>query len=205
MKTLIASAVLSLLAVHFAFSQETDSSSVQPLKPEAGKEFELIKAVPQGEQRRMERQKHYLERVAQDRANFSPVILKELEDLYQVGNLKPKSPEARASLEKLIQDSRFEKTNRYGCALIYLATIPGVMNVEDLLKKAIAEYSDCWYGDGVNIGGYATYLLADYYHDLDNKEAAKKYFSQLKTKYPDAIGHAGQMLADKIPSEYTEG
>ena len=205
MKTFIASAVLSLLAAQFAFSQETEPSSAQPLKPEAGKEFELIKAVPQGEQRRMERQKHYLERLGQDRSNFSPALLKELEDLYQVANIKAKSPEARASLETLIQDARFEKTNRYGCALIYLATIPGVMNVEELLKKAIAQYSDCWYGDGVNVGGYATYLLADYYHGLANKEAAKQYFSQLKTKYPDAIGHAGQMLADKIPSEYAEG
>lgn len=198
MKTLITSAVLTLLVVNFAVSQEAD----QPLKPEAGKEFELIKAVPQGEQRRLERKKYFLERQSQDRANFSPLILRELEDVYQIANLKAKTPEAQASLEKLIQDPRFEKTNRYGCALIYLATIPGVINDEELLKKAIDEYSDCWYGDGVNVGAYATYLLGDYYHGLANKERAKQYFSQLKTKFPDAIGHAGQILADKIPSEY---
>ena len=203
MKKFITFAVLTLSTVNFVFSQETDSST-QPLKPESGKEFELIKPVSQGEERRLERQKHFLVRQSQDRANFSPVLLRELEDLYQIANIQSKTPEAKAGLEKLIKDSRFEKTNRFGCALIYLATISGTMNVEELLKKAVEEYSDCWYGDGVNVGAYATYLLGGYYHGLANKEAAKQCFSQLKTKYPDAIGHAGQILVDKIPSEYTE-
>lgn len=205
MKTLITSAVLNCLFAGFIFSQEADTQIATPVKPESGKEFELIKAVPQGEQRRLERQKHFLERQNLDKRNFSPVILKDLEDLYQVANIKAKTSEATSSLEKIIADSRFEKTNRYGCALIYLATIPGVANAESLLKKAAEQYSDCWYGDGVNVGAYALYLLGDYYHGLANREAAKKYFKELKTKFPDAIGHAGQILADNIPAEYAEG
>lgn len=188
--------LVSILSAH--------SEEKKPLSPEPGKEFSLISAVPGGEARRLERQQKFLDRQSQDKRTFSAAILKEIEDLYQSQNLKKNSSEAKTSLEKLVNDSRFEKSNRVGCALVYLATTDNPEKVEDRLKLAIEKYSDCWYGDGVNVGALARLRLGEYYYRNGKKDEANKLFKELKQNYSDAIGHAGEILVDTIPSGMAE-
>lgn len=183
----------------FLFAANAGDESIVPLKPEPGKEFQMISATPQGEQRRIERQKHFLERQAKDRKMFDSFTLREIEDLYQTQNTDKNSAQSRLNLEKIISDPRFENANRVGCALLYLATMENPEKVEERLKLAIEKYSDSWYGSGVNVGAYARFKLGMYYWRNGEKEKASKLFNEIRTDYPDATGHAGEILTEKIP------
>ena len=66
------------------------------------------------------------------------------------------------------------------------------------MKKAIEGFSDCFYGNGVQVGAYARLYLAHHYKNKGDKEKADELFAEVKEKYPDAIDHRGNFLADSI-------
>ncbi|HKI70532.1 MAG TPA: hypothetical protein VKA67_13160, partial [Verrucomicrobiae bacterium] len=61
----------------------------------------------------------FAERMAQDRAKYKVEQLHDAEALYQVANRKWGTPEAKDSLEKMIE--KYPDMNRTGCAVLYLA------------------------------------------------------------------------------------
>ena len=136
------------------------------------------------------------ERMRKDSAVYSRDQLREIENLYQVANRKWRSQEGKDSLKQLIK--KFDKANRTGCALLYLGQMSKGKEKENYLKKAIDGFSDCYYGDGVQVGAYARYHLAYYYKEKGQNKRAAKLFKEITSKYPDAIGHNGRLLSDQM-------
>jgi len=137
-------------------------------------------------------------RMREDAKAYTPEQLKEIEKLYQLANRGDSDPEVvKQNLQKVITD--YPKSNRAGCATMYLAQrSEGDLRL-DYLKEAETTYADCFYGDGVQVGAYALWYQAHYYWKEGDKATAEAILKQLKAKYPDAIDHKGNLLADLIP------
>lgn len=136
------------------------------------------------------------ERMQKDLKVYSREQLQEIETLYQVANRKWRSEQGKQSLEKLIE--KFDKANRTGCALLYLGQMSEGKRKENYLRKAIAEFSDCYYGNGVQVGAYARLHPAYYFTKTGQEKKTKEMFQEISDKYPDAIDHSGKPLADII-------
>ena len=89
---------------------------------------------------------------------------------------------------------KYDKANRTGCALLYLGQMSDGTKKEDYLNKAIADFSDCWYGDGVQVGAFARFILAQHYRSNKQLEKGEKLLQEMEQMYPDAIDHNGQPL-----------
>jgi hypothetical protein len=136
------------------------------------------------------------ERMRKDTEIYSRDELREIERLYQVANKQWKTQEGKDSLKALIE--KFDQANRTGCALLYLGQMSTGDEREDYLKQAIEEFSDCFYGDGVQVGAYARYYLAYHYKNAGEQNKAAKLFSEMEQQYPDAIDHKGNLLSTLI-------
>lgn len=136
------------------------------------------------------------QRMREDSSVYSREQLREIESLYQVANKKWRSQEGKDSLKQLID--KFDKANRTGCALLYLGQMSQGKEKEEYLQKAIDGFSDCYYGDGVQVGAYARYYLAYHFKEIGKEGEAEALFEEIVSKYPDAIDHKGRFLADRI-------
>ena len=148
---------------------------------------------------RGERRKQFMSRHDQDRKRYNETELREIEEFYQLFSrqYKYKSPEALENFKKLI--SKYPQANRTGCALLYLGQMcPDRPQAEDYLRQAIANYSDCWYGDGVQVGAFARFYLAGYYRQSGKNPEAEKLCQEIRDKYPDAVTHNGKPLANEL-------
>lgn len=132
------------------------------------------------------------ERMYKDDKIYSDKELKEIELLYQAANKNWKSEEGKASLEKLIK--KYRNANRTGCALLYLGQMTRGKDQENYLNQAIQWHSDCFYGDGVQVGAFARFFLANTYLRRGEKDKAARLFKDIKNKYSDAITHNHQRL-----------
>jgi len=133
------------------------------------------------------------ERMRQDSTVYSAGELKEIESLYQVANQKWKTQQGKDSLKLLIE--KYDKANRTGCALLYLGQMSTGDERENYLLEAIDDFSDCYYGDGVQVGAYARYILAYHYKEVGEKEKEESMLKELKSEFPDAITHKGKLLS----------
>ena len=187
-----------------SISLGADDSEVQALRKqvqeltERVKKLESLVAPLAGKSElegRVERQREKArERMSKDAANYNRTQLREIEGLYQVANQKWQTEEGKNSLKDLIK--KYDKANRTGCAMLYLGQMSEGAEKEEYLNKAIADFSDCWYGDGVQVGPFARYILANHYRATDKKEKADELIEQLRKQFPDAIDHSGKLLAD---------
>jgi hypothetical protein len=131
-------------------------------------------------------------RMRKDRDVYSQEELQEIEQLYQVANRKWRSEEGKSSLKKLVE--RYDRANRTGCALLYLGRMSEGDEQIQHLTRAIKDFSDCCYGDGVQVGGYARLVLSQRYRaDGDNDKAAK-LLDELRQDFADAVDHRGRSL-----------
>jgi TolA-binding protein len=136
-------------------------------------------------------------RFEQDRTTYNKEERREIESLYQVANKEWNSPEAKVCLKALIE--KYPKANRTGCALLYMGQMHSGEERENYLKRAISDFSDCFYGDGVQVGAYARYYLAYYYQENGKKDEASDIYEEIRKNYPDAVNHKGRLLKDIIP------
>jgi len=134
----------------------------------------------------------FKKRQQKDEEHYKKEQLVELETLYQKANRALSAPEATTTLKKVIAD--YPKANRAGCASLYLAQLSEGKEQEKYLQKSIKTYSDCYYGDGVNVGAFARYLLAQYYMANGKKQKAEDIVKLLKAESPTAIDHQGNLL-----------
>jgi hypothetical protein len=135
-------------------------------------------------------------RMRQDSEIYSRDELREIESLYQVANKQWKSQEGKDSLTELI--TKYDKANRTGCALLYLGQMSRGEDRERYLNQAIADFSDCFYGDGVQVGAYARYYLAHHYRTSGDVGKSSELFEEVGELYPNAIDHKGQLLSAMI-------
>ena len=132
------------------------------------------------------------ERMMMDAEIFQRHDLQIIEKLYQTANADWKAEDARKAVEYLTE--RYPRANRTGCAVLTLAQSTEGKEQLDLLKKAIEPFGNCYYANGVQVGPYARLYLA-MRHTKDGKdEAAARLFEELRTAYPDAVDHEGQLL-----------
>jgi len=134
--------------------------------------------------------------MVEDREKYSREQLREAENLMRIADQDFGSPQASEALQTLLKN--YPTSNRAGCAMLYVAqTSKGDSRLRSL-RECIEKYNDCFYGDGVQVGAYARFLLAE---DLTNKGEQKKaaaLYSEIKTSYPDALDHRGNLLVDSI-------
>ena len=157
---------------------------------------EPLKAQQAAESRQKSLGERFVQRMAQDRAKYTPNQLRDAENLYQVANQKWGSPEAKESLQAMVK--KYPDLDRTGCAMLYLADMSKGDERAKYLQDCIDQYNDCFYGDGVQVGVYARFLLAGDYRSKGQEQEAKALFSEIKSKYPDAIDHGGKLLVDSI-------
>ena len=116
---------------------------------------------------------------------------------YQDMDIGWGSKQARKDEAQVVK--KVPKSNVAGCALLYLARMSEGEEQEKYLQQAIRDYSDCFYGDGVQVGAYARYLLAQAYLEKGDKEKADRLFEELKSQFPGAIDHNGRLLLTEEP------
>ena len=138
-------------------------------------------------------------KMAQDRAKYAPEQLRDAEQLYQVANQKWGSPEANESLQKMIK--KYPDINRTGCAMLYLAQRSAGDERAKYLRDCIEKFNDCFYGDGVQVGAYARFLLAVDYKSKGEEKRAAELYNEIKAKYTDAIDHGGKLLVSSIKAD----
>lgn len=179
-------------------SQETKiqalTDKIQQLDNRVKQLEDIVLKESQAKNRSANLRKRFEARLEQDRKTYTQQDLKEIESLYQIANKQWNSPEAQESLKKLTD--KYAKANRTGCALLYLGQMASGEEKEKYLKRAVDEFSDCWYGDGVQVGAYARFYLANYYQESGKKAEASTLFDEIRKDYPDAIDHKGRLLAD---------
>ncbi len=139
------------------------------------------------------------QRMRKDSEIYSRDELKEIESLYQVANKQWRTEEGKESLKTLIE--KYNKANRTGCALLYLGQMSKGEEHEKYLKQAIEGFSDCFYGNGVQVGAYARFYLAHHHKGSGNESKAKKLFAEIRNDYPNAINHKGRLLSSLIDQD----
>lgn len=118
------------------------------------------------------------------------------EKAYQMVSRDPNSEEAEKAFKLLVEN--YPRANRTGCAVLARAQAISGSEQLDLLQAAIEQYSSCYYQNGVNVGAYARLYLG--MRDLKDgrKSEAEKLFDEVRTLFPDAIDHKGQLLTAHI-------
>jgi hypothetical protein len=71
---------------------------------------------------------------------------------------------------------------------------------EPYLQRAISEYSDSYYGNGVSVGATARLMLAQLYIRLHREQEAVLLIKEIRSKYPDAVANDGGPLSSQLPS-----
>jgi tetratricopeptide (TPR) repeat protein len=146
--------------------------------------------------RRKALQSRQEKRLAQDRDKYAQEDLIEAEKLYSVVSQKGGTPEAADSFATLLK--KYPDNDRVGCALLYIAQrAHGDERIKDL-QECIDKYGDCIYGDGVEAGAFARYLLAKEYSSKGDTKQAAALAEEIKNKYSDAIDHGGNLLVDLL-------
>lgn len=136
------------------------------------------------------------ERMMLDGEYYSRTDLRMIEKLYQTVNSDWKSEEAEKSLKLLIE--KYPLANRTGCAVLYLGQMTKDAEQLNYLEQAIGKYGACCYGNGVNVGAYARLYLAMRCKKEGKDEQAAELFEEIRTNYPNAVDHKGNLLISHI-------
>jgi RNA polymerase sigma-70 factor (ECF subfamily) len=167
-------------------------------KSQSGQHFQQQQPAANGRQQSLH--ERFVKRTAQDQGKYTPPQLHDAEQLYQVADQKWGTPEAIESLQTMVK--KYPDINRAGCATLYLAQMSEGNEHAQYLQDCIEKHDDCFYGDGVQVGAYARFLLVEDYKNQGETEKAEALFNEIKTNYPDAIDHNGNLLRDSYGEDY---
>lgn len=137
------------------------------------------------------------EMMARDSRVVSPRDMSDLEQTYQTANRNTRSPEAIEALKKVLE--KYPKSNRAGCAALYLGRWTQGEEQERYLKLAVDQYSKSYYLDGTSVGGLGRLVLGNLYKQSGKEAEANKLFDEIRKDYADAQGHSGELIAEQIP------
>lgn len=135
-------------------------------------------------------------RANEDKRHYRPDELADIESLYQVANKNWRTDEARESLKKLL--AKYDKANRTGCATLYMGQMSEGQDRLDYLNRAVEKFSDCYYFDGCQVGGYGRYVLALTLWEKGEKDKARALLNEIKTKYKNTTDHRGHFMTDAV-------
>jgi len=187
-KLTILLSIIAILGIAVAYESVQNHNLAKALEP--------LKATQAAESRQRALRANFEKRMAQDRAKYAPDQLRKAENLTGVADQGYGTAEGSNTCQTIIRD--YPDSNRAGCAMLYLAQMAeGEERAQDF-QQCIDKYNDCFYGDGVQVGVYAKFQLAEDYQSQGETAKAKALFDEIKTKYPKAIDHTGTLLVDKI-------
>lgn len=146
------------------------------------------------ERLREENRNNARKRAAEDQRHYKPEELEEIETLYQVANRQWRSDEARESLKKLLE--KYDRANRTGCATLYMGQMSEGKERIEYLTRSVEKFSDCYYFNGCQVGGYGRYVLALTLWESGEKDKALALLDELKKKFKDAIDHKGRPMSE---------
>ncbi|HWC61970.1 MAG TPA: hypothetical protein VHC44_19945 [Verrucomicrobiae bacterium] len=207
-KNIIAGILLSLLSVAPSFAQSNANdvaalnqrvAQLEKQVAEISQLLEPMRAQQAADARRKVLREKFNQRNAADRAKHTQEQLREAEGLYQVANQKWGTSEATESLQAMIQ--KYPDINRTGCAVLYVAQMSKGDDRAKNLQDCIEKYNDCMYGDGVQVGAYARYLLMFDCRSNGDIKKADELASEIKDKFSDAVDHSGNLLVDNLKAE----
>jgi hypothetical protein len=200
MKTFSLAALLAILTgAAWAASNSELEERIEALEERVAQLEQLVKPVAEEidkEQIAAQQRQKARARMRKDLDVYSRDELREIEDLYQVANKQWRSEEGKESLKQLV--AKYDKANRTGCALLYLGRMSKGDEQIEYLQQAIDGFSDCFYGDGVQVGAYARWCLAWRYKEDGEQAKARALLDEIKTQYPDAINHRGTLLREMM-------
>lgn len=164
----------------------------------AGLETKLASVLEEERIKEVARKQQVLahERIMMDGEIFQRHDLQLIEKLYQTANEDWKGENATKAVNMLTK--RYARANRTGCATLTLAQSTDGAEQKNLLEKAIGPFANCYYANGVQVGPYARLYLAMSYKKDGKDEKASKLFEEIRTTYPDAIDHKGQLLTSHL-------
>ena len=163
------------------------------------KQLKPVKAQQVMDSRQKALREKFMQRYAQDRQKYTPEQLSDAENLMRIGDQKWGSPEAVEACQAMVK--KYPGSDRAGCAMLYLADMSKGDDRAKYLQDCIDQYNDCFYGDGVQVGAYARFLLAEDYQSNGETEKAKALYDEIKANYADAIDHSGKLLVESIEAE----
>ena len=146
--------------------------------------------------RRLALRKKVGARVDKDVEVYGKEGVREIERLYRAYS-KTREVETE-DLKTLLE--KYPSANRTGCAVMY-AGQRAKLDGEKWFRLAIEKSSDCYYGDGACVGAYARYYLAALCKRSGKSEEAKKLIAEIKSQYPDAVTHRGQLFSEILKDE----
>jgi hypothetical protein len=133
------------------------------------------------------------ERMMVDAEIYQRHDLQIIEKLYQTANQDWKAENARKAVALLTE--RYPRANRTGCAVLTLAQSTEGDAQLDLLNKAVGlPFAKSYYSNGVQVGSYARLYLAMRHKKEGKDEDAAKLFEEIRTNFPNAVDHKGQLL-----------
>ena len=204
--TIIAGILMFAVAVSAPVFAQTNADELAQLRErvaqlekqvqEISELLEPIKAQRAVDKRRKVFRARFEQKIAQDQAKYTPEQLREAEELYQVADRQWGTPEAAESLQTMIK--KYPDINRTGCAMLYVAQRSQGEERTRYLQDCIEKFKDCFYGDGVQVGAYARFLLAGDYSRQGEQKKAEALYNEIKARYPEAIDHGGKLLVDYI-------
>lgn len=136
------------------------------------------------------------ERSAKDVAEYGRDGMREIERLYRLYSSRGEG--SADALSTLCE--KYPKANRTGCAVMYAAQRASGEERVKLLKQAIDNYGDCFYGDGAQVGAYARLYLAGELARSGDTAGAEKLYGEIRMLYPNAHAHNGKPLSEVIPA-----
>ena len=167
---------------------------------------EVKEPEPIDREERQELREDAFKRWNKDTKRLSDTELEKLEELYQNGNKNYRKDRqvARASFRELVANKDYQKTNRIGCAYLYLGQLTRGEERAEYLDKAIKDYSDSWYLNGVQVGGWARFLRLFDLRAAGEERKAKKLEEEIRKKYKKAITHSGKRLVELLDYDATQ-
>jgi beta-lactamase regulating signal transducer with metallopeptidase domain len=152
----------------------------------------------QGQKRMQSYRGRFQQRYGLDVRTHTEAKVVEVENAYQVIIRNFGSPECIEAHKKFIK--KYPGFNRTGCALSELAGMSQITSpeAEQCYQECIQKYDDCYWGDGVQVGPFARFGLANYYKNTEQNDKAEALYTEIKDNYPDSIDHSGQLLVDCI-------
>ena len=132
-----------------------------------------------------------------ERKNFKQEEIQKAEELYTMASeLLRNGGNPETLLDSVV--SMYPQFDRAGCAQLYRAQLEKGQEKESLLKDCITRFSNCYYGDGAQVGPLAMLQLAEYDHLVGKEQDAQELVERLRKEYSESVGHDGVLLVDKI-------
>jgi hypothetical protein len=144
-------------------------------------------------------------RMQQDRRRYSREAVSDADAAYaELAAKQWRGAEAAGVLRTMLE--KFPELNRTGCAVLnYAISAETDDEREQYLRRAVDKHSDCFYEDGVQVGGMARYLLGHHYRAHGKTAEADKLFDEIRAHFPEALTHARERLVAVIDAEGRSG